>query len=64
MNKLQREGIKFGFTLILIWLLGLTGYLLYDKMNTGSKEVGNTLILPPEIEILEVDVAPIVIGEE
>ena len=59
MSKLQYEGIKFGFTFLFIWLILLTGFVMYDKMSIGSGGITQTILLPPPIPELE----PIVIEE-
>lgn len=53
MNKQERASTSFGFWLILIWLVGLTAFTLYDKIKE-EVEV-NTIILPPQLEIIEVE---------
>ena len=53
MNKQERAGASFGFWLILIWLVGLTAFTLYDKIKEEVKV--NTIILPPQLEIIEVE---------
>ena len=53
MNKQERAGAGFGFWLILIWLIGLTAFILYDKIKEEVKV--NTIILPPQLEIIEVE---------
>lgn len=56
MNKLDYEGIKFGFTFVIIWLLLLTGYTMYDKMSVGNTGFSQTILLPPpslpELEVI------------
>ena len=59
MNRTQHEGIKFGFTFLMIWLLLLTGYLMYDKMNVRFKP----MVLQP-IPVMELEPLPIVIEED
>ena len=55
MSKQERSSIGFGFWLILIWLVGLTAFTIHDKMIEG-KEVTRTIILPPPLEVIEVEV--------
>jgi hypothetical protein len=54
MNKQEHAGIGFGFTLVLIWLVLLTGFIMYDKM-VEDREVGKTIILPPQLEVIEIE---------
>lgn len=55
MNREQRAGIGFGFSLILIWLILLTGFMMYDKMVEG-RGISQTIILPPPpLEVIEVE---------
>lgn len=53
MNKQERAGIGFGFSLILIWLILLTGFIMYGKIIEGVKV--NTIVLPPPLEVIEVE---------
>jgi len=48
----MQEGIRFGFVIILIWLLLLTGYLIYDKMFIGGVFTRTILVPPPQIGII------------
>lgn len=59
MKTKEHEAIKFGFKLILIWLLLLTGFVMYDKMSIGNGGISQTILLPPPIQDLE----PIIINE-
>lgn len=54
MNKQERSGVSFGFWLILIWLVGLTAFTIHDKIIEG-KEVTKTIILPPPLEVIEIE---------
>lgn len=54
MNKQEYSGISFGFSLVLIWLILLTGFVMYDKMVEG-REVSKTIILPPQLEVIETE---------
>lgn len=54
MNKQEHAGVSFGFGLILIWLILLTGFVMYGKMKEG-REVNRTIILPPQLEVIEVE---------
>lgn len=53
MHKEQYKGIRFGFITIIIWLLLLTSYLVYAKMNIGDR-INKVIILPPPIESLDI----------
>ena len=53
MSKQQLEGIRFGFILILIWLIGLTLYLVCAKMDI-SERINKVIILPPPVESLDI----------
>ena len=53
MNRQEHAGIGFGFGLILIWLVGLTAVTIHDKMVEEVKV--NTIILPPQLEVIEVE---------
>ena len=53
MNKQERAGIGFGFSLILIWLILLTAFVMYGKIVEGGKV--NAIILPPPLEVIEVE---------
>lgn len=49
MTRRERKGIAFGFALMLIWLLiltGLTSWLVYDKMCTKH------IIRPAQLEVI------------
>lgn len=52
MNKKDLNGIRFGFILILIWLVLLTGFIIYDKINSSKVQIKETIVLPPEIELI------------
>ena len=54
MNREQHAGIGFGFSLILIWLILLTAFIMYDKIIEGRGNT-QTIILPPPLEVLEVE---------
>lgn len=54
MNKQEYAGISFGYGLVLIWLILLTGFIIYGKIVEG-REVSRTIILPPQLEIIEVE---------
>ena len=54
MNTKDRQGLSFGFGLILIWLTLLTGYLVYDKMYSGDGFT-QTIILPPQVQLEPVE---------
>jgi hypothetical protein len=55
MNKQEHAGISFGFTLVLIWLILLTGFVMYDKMVEG-RGIAQTIVLPPPpLEVIEVE---------
>ena len=53
MDKNKYQGIGFGFIFLIIWLLLLTGYTIYDKINIGEK-IEKVIILPPPVESLEI----------
>ena len=53
MNEQERAGVSFGFGLILVWLVLLTGFVMYGKMVEEVKV--NTIILPPPLEVIEVE---------
>ena len=53
MNKQERAGVSFGFGLILIWLVLLTGFTMYGKIVERGKV--NAIILPPPLEVIEVE---------
>ena len=53
MSRYEQKGIAFGFTILFIWLLGLTSLFIYDKMNTGEK-INKVIILPPPVESLDI----------
>lgn len=53
MNRQERASASFGFWLILIWLIVLTGFTMYDKIKEEAKV--NTIVLPPQLEIIEVE---------
>lgn len=55
MNKQDRSGIGLGFILTFIWLILLTGFIMYDKMSIGQG-VRNIILPPPILEPLEVEV--------
>lgn len=55
------KAIGFGFWFIIIWLVILTSILAYDKMNLDRGNFTRTIILPPPLEVLEIDLEPIVI---
>ena len=52
MNKEYFNGTRFGFILILIWLALLTGFMIYDKMDSSKVQIRETIVLPPEIEAI------------
>lgn len=55
MNRQERAGIGFGFTLVLIWLILLTGFVMYGKM-VEDRGVTKTIFLPPPpLEVIEVE---------
>jgi hypothetical protein len=56
MNKQERSGISFGFSLVLIWLILLTGFIMYDKI-IEDRGVVKTIFLPPppQLEVIEVE---------
>jgi hypothetical protein len=54
MNRQEHAGVGFGFTLVLIWLVLLTGFIMYDKM-VEDREVGKTIMLPPQLEVIEIE---------
>ena len=56
MNKQECSGISFGFSLVLIWLILLTGFVMYDKMVEDRGEI-RTIVLPPSppLEVIEVE---------
>ena len=55
MNSQERNGIKFGFSLVLIWLTLLTGFVMYDKMSI-VRGVRNVILPPPILEPVEMEV--------
>ncbi len=55
MDGQDYNGIKFGFSLVLIWLTLLTGFVMYDKMSIG-RGVENIIIPPPILEPIEMEV--------
>lgn len=55
MNKQERAGIGFGFTLILIWLVLLTGFAMYGKMVEGRGITQTIVLPPPPLEVIEVE---------
>lgn len=52
MNKEYFNGTRFGFILILIWLILLTGFTMYDKIDSSKVQIRETIVLPPEIELI------------
>ena len=56
MNREQHAGISFGFSLILIWLILLTGFVMYDKMVKGRDVTQPVLLPPPPLEVIEIEV--------
>lgn len=58
---MDTKAIGFGFWFVIIWLVILTSILVYDKMNLDRGNFTNTIILPPPLEALEIDLEPIVI---
>lgn len=63
MNQKEYRGIAFGFSIILFWLIVLTGILIYSIIDLKEQQVSPAIISPPTLEILEVDVEPILIEE-
>lgn len=55
MNRQEYNGIRFGFSLVLIWLALLTMFFMYDKMSI-AQGVRNIILPPPILEPIEVDV--------
>ena len=55
MNRQDCNGIKFGFSLVLIWLTLLTGFVMYDKMSI-AQGVRNIILPPPILEPVEMEV--------
>ena len=55
MNKQERSGISFGFSLVLIWLILLTGFVMYDKMIEGRGITQTIVLPPPPLEVIEVE---------
>lgn len=55
MNKQERAGISFGFALVLIWLVLLTGFIMYDKMVEGRGITQTIVLPPPPLEVIEVE---------
>jgi hypothetical protein len=53
MNRQELAGIRFGFGLILVWLILLTGFVMYDKIKEEVKV--DTIIIPPQLEVIEVE---------
>lgn len=59
MKKQNKRGIEFGFHLfiiLLIFLTGLTTFLICDKIKVEleNRKVIKTIVLPPIIEGMEV----------
>lgn len=54
MNRQERSGVGFGFSLVLIWLILLTGFVMYGKIVEG-RGVTRTIVLPPPLEVIEVE---------
>ena len=56
MNRQEHAGIGFGFSLVLIWLILLTGFVMYDKM-IEDRGITKTIFLPPppQLEVIEVE---------
>jgi hypothetical protein len=55
MNRQECSGISFGFSLVLIWLILLTGFIMYDKM-VEDRGIARTIVLPPPpLEVIEVE---------
>lgn len=57
MKERERKGIAFGFEVLIIWLIflsGLTCYLTYDKIKVEKQRAVNTVILPPMLEGVEI----------
>jgi hypothetical protein len=56
MNRQEHAGVGFGFTLVLIWLVLLTGFVMYDKI-IEDRGVVKTIFLPPppQLEVIEVE---------
>ena len=56
MNKQERAGIGFGFTFVLIWLVLLTGFVMYGKM-VEDRDVAQPVLLPPSpLEVIEIEI--------
>ena len=55
MNKQECSGISFGFSLVLIWLILLTGFVMYDKMIEDGGVVRTIVLPPPPLEVIEVE---------
>ena len=54
MYKNELEGIRFGFKILFVWLILLTGFVMYDKMSIGNRGISQTILLPPPVQDLEV----------
>jgi len=54
MNKQECSSVGFGFWLILIWLVGLTAFVMYGKI-VESRGIAQTIVLPPPLEVIEIE---------
>ena len=55
MNRQEHAGIGFGFSLVLIWLILLTGFVMYGKMVEGRGITQTIVLPPPPLEVIEVE---------
>lgn len=56
MDKEFKAGTVFGFSLILIWLTLLTGFIMYGKIVEDEDITQPVLIPPPPLEVIEVEI--------
>ena len=56
MNKQECAGVGFGFSLVLIWLILLTGFVMYDKMVEDRDIAQPVLLPPPPLEVIEIEI--------
>ena len=55
MNKEYFDGTRFGFILVLIWLIILTGIIMHGKMVEDRDVTQPVLLPPPPLEVIEIE---------
>lgn len=52
---MSKRKLNFRFLFVVIWLVILTSIFIHDKINLDKGRLTKTIILPPAVESLEVE---------